>query len=95
MSATDATLSRFRMIVLEIHHLSLLSHTHFLHGVFLPVFERLSKTFPLCSCPSQQLHCGSTTFHGDLVVPNVLELTFLRRDRLRSTHVLLSSYRTI
>src|SRR5262245_52294427 len=43
LHASIDTLSKFRIIVLEIHNLGLLSKSEFLDGVFNPVFERINR----------------------------------------------------
>ncbi|UOE44321.1 hypothetical protein [Agromyces larvae] len=86
LHATDETLSRFRIIVLEVHSLQLLLESEFLYGIFLPVFERLARHF-VCVHAHENNCCTSTKLGPDLIVPNVLELTLLRRDRVRNTPV--------
>ena len=87
LHATEATLARFRIIVLEVHYLHMLSNAEYFHGVFRPVFDKLSKHFA-CVHYHPNNCCGEATF-GDITVPKVLELTFLRRDRLKPTEELL------
>jgi hypothetical protein len=86
LHAKPETLSRFRIIVLEVHSLHLLNSLEFLHGIFLPVFGKLSKQF-ICVHAHPNNCCGTTKLSDDLIVPNVLELTFLRRDRIRDGDV--------
>lgn len=84
LHASAATLSRFRIVALEIHGLGLLSTAEFLNGVFDPVLDRLGNLFG-CVHAHPNNCCGETDFGGDVVVPNVLELTFLRKDRFKAT----------
>ena len=83
---TPEILSRFRIIVLEIHSLHLLRSSEFLQGIFLPVFDKLALDF-ICVHAHPNNCCGSTDLGDDLIVPNVLELTFLRRDRIKARGV--------
>jgi F5/8 type C domain len=81
LHASDETLARLRIVVLEIHGLSLLAKPEFLRGIFLPVFGKLARHF-VCVHVHPNNAGTSTTHHEDLVVPNTLELTFLRKDRI-------------
>lgn len=80
LNATDVTLKRFRIVVLEIHGLDLLRDRGFLDGVFRPVIERLAKYF-VCVHAHPNNCCGNYAFSEDCIVPRVLELTYLRKDR--------------
>ena len=82
LHATEDTLARFRIVVVELHALSLLGQARFADGVFLPALERLGRRFA-CVHAHPNNCCGSTSLGDGLVVPNVVEVTFLRRDRLR------------
>lgn len=88
MHASSDTLSRFRVIVLEIHSLSFLARSDFREGVFGPVFDKLDRHF-ICVHAHPNNCCGQTDFGAGLVVPNVLEITLLRRDRVRASDALL------
>jgi hypothetical protein len=77
------SLNRFRVVVLEIHHLYLLNSHQFLNGVFVPAFKKLIQAF--CCVHVHPNNCCPTAFVGnDLEIPTVLELTFIRKDRLRN-----------
>jgi FkbM family methyltransferase len=82
LKASMHTLSRFRIFVLEIHGLNNLRNSAFLNDVFAPVISKLSANFT-CVHAHANNFCGYAQFADDLKVPNVLELTFLRNDRLR------------
>jgi hypothetical protein len=81
--ASDETMFRFRMIVLELHDLNLLSNATFLYRVFKPALEKISKNF-VCV----HLHPNNCrrdfNFGVDIVVPQVVEVTFLRKDRIKA-----------
>lgn len=79
-SAAEATLARFRIMVIEFHDLDFL-FSYFGIREIGAVFRRLLRTHAVV-----HIHPNNTVAavrHGDLVVPPLLEFTFLRRDRLR------------
>ncbi len=86
LHATEDNLSSFRIIVLELHALHLLSKVQFLKGVFFPTLNKILKSFK-CVHAHPNNCCGIQRFNEDLTVPKVLELTFLRNDRFKSTAV--------
>lgn len=81
MAVSDATLRRFRVIVIEVHDLQLLARAQFLRGVFMPAMQRLGQYFQ-CVHAHANNACGQVHIPG-VRVPRVIELTFLRRDRVR------------
>jgi hypothetical protein len=82
LSASEALMSRFRIIVVEFHRLDLLWSK--------PFFELAGRAFEKTLCTHACVHIhpnnsrGSRTRHA-LAIPPVMEFTFLRRDRLEST----------
>lgn len=82
-------LSRFRILVIEFHGLADLNKESFLKGIFDPVIEKISSLFS-CVHVHPNNCCNNTRFSDDLVIPNVVEFTFLRKDRLKSTSLKLS-----
>ena len=83
---TDETLKRFRIIVLEIHHLHLLPFSQFLDGVFLPAFQKLTSSFTCVHSHSNNC-CPQIDLGYNLEIPAVCELTFLRNDRLHHDRI--------
>lgn len=83
---TDETLKRFRIIVLEIHHLHLLPFSQFLNGVFLPAFQKLTSSFTCVHSHSNNC-CPQIDLGYNLEIPAVCELTFLRNDRLHHDRI--------
>jgi hypothetical protein len=81
LHAREDILSRFRIIVLEMHQLAMLSRSQFAHGVFGPVIDKLSTHFTCVHAHANNC-CGATTFGPGIYVPNVIELTFIRNDRM-------------
>ena len=80
MSISEALMRRLRIIVVEFHQLDMLWSRPFF-GLASRVFDKLLQTH---SCV--HLHpnncCGSLDRDG-LVIPRVMEFTFLRRDRVK------------
>jgi hypothetical protein len=78
----EAVLARFRIIVIELHGLQHMVRAQVLRRVLKPFFEKLSKTFAVVHAHPNNC-CGSFTVpQTDVEIPNVLELTYLRRDRI-------------
>jgi hypothetical protein len=84
LAVSDAVLSRFRIVVVELHGLHrLLTKEGF--STFGALFTRLQRVFdvvhlhPNNCCPSVKL--------GTLKIPDVVELTLLRRDRVSDAEV--------
>ncbi len=89
LHASEDTLARFRMIVIELHGLYLLRDSAFMRGIFRPVMQKLAKQFVCCHAHGNNC-CGTAHYTDEWSVPNVLELTFLRRDRVRAEALKLS-----
>lgn len=81
-------LSRFRIIIIELHDLQKLQDREFLNGVFLPTLSKITKNHV-----SAHVHpnncCGETEFYRGLSSPNALEITLLRKDRINSSPISL------
>ncbi|MBS7671191.1 FkbM family methyltransferase [Croceicoccus gelatinilyticus] len=80
LHASDETLSRFRIVVIEIHGLHYLSDPGFLNRVFAPFVRKLERRF-VCVHAHPNNCCG-VNVHSGMAVPNVIELTLLRKDRV-------------
>lgn len=82
LSVSDETLSRFRIIVLEVHDLSQIANAAIRRNVIAPFFKRLSTFFT--NIHAHPNNCqGEFTIPGtNIGIPNVLELTYIRKDRL-------------
>jgi F5/8 type C domain len=85
LHASSTTISRFRILVVEFHGLENLADPRFLNGIFGPTISRIASSFSSVHAHANNC-CGNTWFGEDLVIPNVVELTFLRNDRLRKAH---------
>lgn len=78
----EDVLKRFRIIVLEVHGLKRILRSEILKAAILPFFEKLSKSFANVHAHPNNC-CGSFTIPDtDIEIPVVLELTYLRRDRM-------------
>ena len=78
-SVSDALLSRFRIIIIEFHHLDHLWNQGFLYLV-APIFKRLLRSH-YCVHLHPNNCCGSIV-RGGLEIPRIMEFTFLRKDRV-------------
>jgi hypothetical protein len=84
LHASTETLSRFRIISVELHGLHLLGEYGFLQGIFAPTIRKLASLFT-CVHAHANNSCGVTELGPGIEVPDVLEVTFLRHDRVKST----------
>lgn len=84
MHLSPDLLQRFRVIVLELHGLKSLRDAMFRRGVFQPALRHIGQHFA-----SVHVHpnncCGAVTLDDSLVLPDIIEVTFLRRDRLQAS----------
>jgi hypothetical protein len=76
-------LSRFRIIVIEIHDLASLWQPHFFRLATL-LFNRL-LTFHTC-VHIHPNNCATPVTFADLSIPPVMEFTFYRNDRFQKSH---------
>lgn len=82
LATSEKDLSRFRIMVIEFHFMSLIKNRTFLEYTASLLFEKLLTTHVIVHAhPNNAVK--SWTYHG-LEYPEVIELTFLRRDRIRS-----------
>jgi hypothetical protein len=84
LHASKETLARFRIISIELHALHLLREQGFLQGIFAPTIAKLASLFT-CVHAHPNNFCRVTEAAPGLEIPDVLEVTFLRNDRVRST----------
>lgn len=90
LAATDAkTLQRFRIIVLELHDLGLLDQEWFLKGVFEPAMSAIRAGWRCVHAHANNC-CGEITLSNGAIVPSVLEVTFLRKDRCVDSSIRLT-----
>lgn len=81
LGCKESTLNRFRIIVIELHDLDAANDQDQFEAGLGPLLRRLASSH-LCVHAHPNNCCGEFTVVGSqLVVPRVIELTFLRRDR--------------
>lgn len=80
----DQVLRRFRIIVIEFHRLRGIMNSRILDKVISPVFKKIDRDF-------LSVHAHPNNCCGDFLIletginlPNIIELTFLRRDRFKT-----------
>ncbi|MGR3279542.1 FkbM family methyltransferase [Acaryochloris marina NIES-2412] len=83
LEISDQVLRRFRIIVIEFHRLRGVMNSRILDRVISPVFKKIDKDF-------LSVHAHPNNCCGDFLIqetginlPNIIELTFLRRDRFK------------
>ena len=82
LSVSEAALSRFRVIILEVHGLEYIKSALILRNVLGPTFKRLSSHFSVAHAHPNNC-CGDFDIPGTGIrIPNVLELTYIRKDRV-------------
>jgi hypothetical protein len=77
-------LRRFRIMVFEFHDMEKLFNESF-QRVIRSVFEKLYKAFSIVHVHGN--NCCGLVHYDDISVPKLLEITFLRRDRLEGCAV--------
>jgi len=82
LAASDALMRRFRIIVAEFHTLEQLWNKPFF-SIASRAFDKILQTH-LC-VHIHPNNCGPALHHNGLEIPRVMEFTFLRRDRVRSS----------
>lgn len=82
LETPDQVLRRFRIIVIEFHRLRAIMNSRILDKVISPILKKIDKDF-------QSVHAHPNNCCGDFLIPgtginlpNTIELTFLRRDRV-------------
>ena len=81
LATSDATLGRFRIVVLEVHGLRAMLDGPSLRGAIAPFFDKLARNFITVHAHPNNC-CGEFAVPGtDVRIPHVLELTLVRNDR--------------
>lgn len=78
LAASDSVLARFRVIVIEFHWLGKLQSSRFLNTRFMPTLQKLARYFDCVHAHAN--NCCGTTLIAGIDVPNVIEITYLRKD---------------
>jgi hypothetical protein len=82
LNVSSATLSRFRIIVIEFHELERLLDKH-AFPIIKAAFDRLLERFYVVH--NHPNNFGRSVRCGSMIIPRVLEMTFIRKDRVKST----------
>jgi hypothetical protein len=80
IDTSDEILRRFRIMVIEFHRLQLLFNRDAVH-LLTAVFEKIARNFTVVHMHPNNY--SRTYQSGDIEIPSVLEITFLRKDRVR------------
>jgi len=81
LSIPRADLERFRIMVIEFHSLSRLKSSQFFDFIGQAVFSKLNDTHIVVHAHPN--NCSPSWFHQGILYPEVVELTYIRRDRIR------------
>jgi hypothetical protein len=79
-SASFEDLSKFRILVIEFHEVDRWIQSKYFTDIIEPLFDKIGDIFSLVHAHPNN-NGGSFKFKGK-VIPNVIELTFHRKDRL-------------
>jgi hypothetical protein len=82
LNVSSKTLSRFRIIVIEFHELERLMDKHAFQ-IIKATFDRLLEKFYVVH--SHPNNFGRSVRCGSMIIPRVMEMTMIRKDRVRST----------
>lgn len=83
LGLSDELLKRFRIIVLELHDLHLMDVAAWHDNIFLPTVKKLLRYFTVVHVHAN--NAGRLIDFGSVKVPQVLEITLLRKDRISRT----------
>lgn len=84
IAASDELLSRFRIIVIELHALFQVNHPDRFSRELGPLLDKLGRQFICIHAHPNNCEGEFRVSDSDLNLPKVHELTFLRRDRFKS-----------
>lgn len=77
INESESTLHRFSIMVIEFHNLQNLLEENCL-TLFTSIFEKIYRSFSICHVHPN--NCCGVSQLGEIQVPNVIEVTFLRKD---------------
>ena len=73
-------IARFRIIVIELHYLNLVTDSNFLFNYLSPLMDKLGRNHVIVHAHAN--NCSPPYCVGALFFPPVIELTFHRKDRI-------------
>ena len=79
IASSSDLLRRFRMIVIELHHLEVIKNRHAFEMLYKPFFDKLLEIFDVTHAHANNC-CGNWKY-GSVSFPVTLELTLHRKDR--------------
>ena len=79
MATPISMLSKFRIIIIEFHSLESLKNRYAFELIYKPLFEKLNQSFDVVH--SHPNNCCGTWSYGDMEFPQLLEITYHRKDR--------------
>ena len=79
LNTSESTFSKFRIIVIEFHRTDMI-FTKKGYEIISQVFSKLLKNFDIVHIHPN--NCCGAVRHKDIVIPRVMEFTFLRKDRI-------------
>lgn len=80
LAAETSLLARFRIIVIEMHGLGAIQSENRSNGIVVSLLKKLSRTH--CCVHAHPNNCCGYFFDSDgMIIPNVIEVTYLRNDR--------------
>lgn len=87
LQTSDKVLKRFRIIIVEVHHLGVVRNSQKFEVNLDPFLKRLNERF-ICVHAHPNNCCGDFIIPGtNINLPHVYELTFLRRDRFNEKNL--------
>lgn len=83
-SVSEELLSQFRIMVVEFHELQAIAN-----GTWLNIFDKICNQFHVVHLHPNNFHLkSSNAIVGDLEIPRVMEMTFMRKDGISTSHPL-------
>lgn len=82
VATSSVLLKRFRIIVIELHHLEVIKNRHAFQMLYRPFFNKLLENFDVTHAHANNC-CGNWQYR-DVNFPVTLELTLHRKDRRRA-----------
>jgi hypothetical protein len=82
LSSSSSLLSRFRIMVIEFHSLKRILDRHDFEFVFKPLMQKLMSQFIVVHIHPN--NAGSLDRRSGFLIPDTMEFTFLRRDRIQT-----------
>jgi hypothetical protein len=81
LSTTDKILKKFRILIIEFHNLDYIAHRG-IYPMYLNLFKKITKNFTICHL--HQNNSGSYVKYDGILIPKILEISFIRNDLVKS-----------